>query len=57
MMRVMLMFLDVKRLHSSTQGKRWPCPQKGTMQISKDIIFRFNKYSCMVVGKSENWVL
>jgi len=38
MMRVMLTFLDVKRLHSSMQGKRWPCPQKGIMQISKDIV-------------------
>lgn len=35
--RVVLNFLEAICLQSSMLGKRWPCPKKGTTQISFDI--------------------
>lgn len=37
MTRVVLKPLEAMGLHSSMHGKRWPCPKKGTTQISLDI--------------------
>ncbi|KAF5477872.1 hypothetical protein F2P56_004481 [Juglans regia] len=37
MRRVVLKSLEAMCLQSSMVGKRWPCPKKGTAQISLDI--------------------
>lgn len=37
-MRVALEFLEAMCLQSSMHGKRWPCPKKGTMNISADMV-------------------
>lgn len=46
MRRVTWKFLEAKWLHSSMHGKRWPCPKKGSMQISSDILFCFEGCYC-----------
>ena len=36
MMRIDLRLCEERRLQSSEQGKRWPCPKKGRTKISVD---------------------
>lgn len=38
--RTTLKFLDAMCLHNSMEGRRWPCPKKGTTRTSADIFAR-----------------